>query len=122
MEKLLVVEDNPNLLTLYKEELAEEGFEVRGALTGKQALNEVKRDRPDIVVLDICLPDIDGIHVLEQVLAIDKTIKVVINTAYSTYKDNFMTWSADAYVIKSSDLTELKDTVRKVLETARAGI
>ena len=120
MTKVLVVEDNQNLLTLYTEELGDEGYEVRGALSGKKAIKEVEKDRPDIVVLDICLPDIDGIHVLEKILAIDKSIKIVLNTAYSTYKDNFMTWSADAYVIKSADLTELKETVRKVLETARA--
>ena len=58
-----------------------------------------------------------GIETLGQVLSKDNTIPVILHTAYSSYKDNFMTWSADAYVVKSSDLTELKAKLKEV--TAR---
>jgi DNA-binding response OmpR family regulator len=46
----------------------------------------------------------------------DREVSVILNTAYSQYKDNFMTWGAEAYVIKSSDLTELRQKMREVLE------
>ena len=69
--------------------------------------------RPDVVVLDITMPKVDGIEVLAKILAIDKTIPIIINTAYSTYKDNFMTWSANEYIVKSGDMTELKEKIAK---------
>jgi hypothetical protein len=48
----------------------------------------------------------------------DKTIPVILNTAYSAFKSDFTTWSADAYVVKSSDLTELKETIKQILQSA----
>ena len=47
-------------------------------------------------------------------------LPVVINTAYSSYKENFLSWSADAYLTKSADLSELKGTIRSILEAGRA--
>jgi CheY-like chemotaxis protein len=61
----------------------------------------------------------DGIEALGRILADDKRIPVVLNTAYGTYKDNFMSWAADAYVVKSGDLNELKQTVRRLLTETR---
>jgi DNA-binding NtrC family response regulator len=52
-------------------------------------------------------------------LAKDHKLPIILNTAYATYKENFRAWSADAYVVKSSDLTELKNTIKKVLESRR---
>ena len=62
------------------------------------------------------MPGMDGIEALGRILGQDNTLPVILNTAYSSYKDNFMSWSADAYVVKSSDLTELKAEIRKALE------
>ena len=78
---------------------------------------EMTRDHAaaDVIVLDICMPGMDGIETLGQVLSRDNTIPVILHTAYSSYKDNFMTWSADAYVVKSSDLAELKAKLEEVL-------
>ena len=73
------------------------------------------REGPDIVVLDICMPGMDGIEVLGRMLSADDHVPVVLNTAYGSYKDSFMSWAADAYVVKSADLTELKTTVRRLL-------
>ena len=58
----------------------------------------------------------DGIEAMGRVLSEHNKLPVILNTAYASYTDNFLTWSADAYVIKSSDLTELKDTIKKLLD------
>ncbi len=121
MARLLVVDDDKNLQVLYKEEFEEEGYEVDVAGSGSEALEIVKKNKPDLVVLDISMPGMDGIEVLSKVLAQDKTISIILNTAYGTYKDNFMTWSADAYVVKSGDLTELKSKVREILDKKLKG-
>ena len=61
------------------------------------------------------MPGKDGLDLLREIMAIDHKLPVVLNTAYSAYQDNFMSWSAAAYVVKSSDTTELLQTVRNVL-------
>jgi DNA-binding response OmpR family regulator len=117
MAKLLVVDDDKNLRALYEQELSDEGHEVAAAGSGQEALEHLKTKRPDLIILDISMPGMDGIEALGKILAKDKTMPIILNTAYSTYKDNFMTWSADAYVVKSSDLTELKGKIKEVLKT-----
>jgi CheY-like chemotaxis protein len=71
------------------------------------------------VVLDIRMPGIDGLETMARLLSRENTLPVILNTAYSAYRESFLSWSADAYVIKSSDLTELKTKIREVL-AARA--
>jgi CheY-like chemotaxis protein len=115
MAMILLVEDEKNQRLLFEQELREEGHEVVSAAGGREALERVDESRPDLVVLDICMPAMDGIETLGQMLSRDNTIPVILHTAYSGYRDNFMTWSADAYVVKSSDLTALKQTVHEVL-------
>jgi DNA-binding response OmpR family regulator len=100
--------------------LAGEGYDVVLAADGREALECLKESRPDLVVLDLCMPGMDGIETLGQVLSRDNTIPVILHSAYSSYKDNFMTWSADAYVVKSSDLTELKARIRDVLSAVES--
>lgn len=117
MAKILVVEDEANQRLLYRRELEEEGYDVLEADGGRAALKMLDAGVvPDVVVLDISMPDMDGIETLGKMLSRDNSIPIILNTAYSTYKDNFMTWSADAYVVKSSDLGELKEKIRERLE------
>jgi two-component SAPR family response regulator len=69
----------------------------------------------DLAILDIRMPGIDGVELLGRLLSRDSTMPVILHSAYAHYKDNFMTWTADHYVIKSSDLTGLKDKIRETL-------
>ena len=75
-----------------------------------------EKESPDVVVMDIRMPVMDGIQTMTAMLGKDRKIPVIINTAYSYYQENFMTWGAEAYIIKSSDLSELKHKIREVLE------
>lgn len=113
---VLIVEDEKNLLELYRSELTAEGYDVIVASTGKQAVELLKSKRPDVVVMDIRMPEMDGIEALGKVVARHKNIPVIINTAYPSYQEDFRVWVADEYVIKSSDLTDLKRALRRVLE------
>ena len=115
MALVLLVEDEANQRELYQQELEDEGYEVALAADGMEALAKLEERRPDVVVLDISMPNMDGIETLGNMLSRDNTIPVILHTAYSSYKDNFMTWSADDYVVKSSDLSELKSRICRVL-------
>lgn len=115
MTKILVVDDEKNIRSLYEKELQEEGYEVVLASTAREALERFVADRPSLVVLDIRMPGMDGLEALGKLLAEDPKVPVILNSAYSSYKDNFLSWSADAYVVKSADLTELKATIKRLL-------
>ncbi len=118
MKTILVVDDNLNQMLLYEQELTDDGYNVVLASGGQEALDKVQQSRPDLVVLDIAMPGMDGIETLERILGRDNKMPVILNTAYANYKDNFMSWSADAYVFKSSDLIELKEEIEKSLAKA----
>ena len=115
MTTILIVEDAANQCLLYREELRREGYDVLTASDGREALSMVELSRPDLVVMDISMPGMDGIESMSRMLAKDHKLPIILNTAYATYKDNFRAWSADAYVVKSSDLSELKGAIARVL-------
>ncbi len=116
MEKVLCVDDDLSLLRLYQDELSEDGYKVILAKDGKEALKKFEKESPEVVVMDIRMPTMDGIETLTAMLGKDRQVPVILNTAYPQYRENFMTWGAEAYVIKSSDLTELKKKIREVLD------
>ena len=116
MEKVLCVDDDLSLLRLYQDELSEDGYKVILAKDGKEALKKFEKESPHVVVMDIRMPTMDGIETLTAMLGKDRQVPVILNTAYPQYRENFMTWGAEAYVIKSSDLTELKKKIREVLD------
>jgi DNA-binding response OmpR family regulator len=115
MSKILVVEDEQHQRELYAMELQDEGYEVDQAANGREAVDKVKANRYDLVVLDIRMPEMDGIEALGKILSRDRKIPIIIYTAYSNYKSNFMTWTADAYITKSSNLDELKGKIQEIL-------
>jgi DNA-binding response OmpR family regulator len=121
MEKVLCVDDDLSLLRLYQEELTDEGYKVILAKDGREALKKFENESPNVVVMDIRMPVMDGIETLTAMLGKDRQVPVILNTAYPQYRENFMTWGAEAYVIKSSDLTELKRKIREVLDRRKKG-
>jgi two-component system, response regulator, stage 0 sporulation protein F len=116
MAKVMIVEDEINLLKLYKDELEDEGHEVFPIDNGRKITENLKEFEPEVVVLDIRLGSQEGLEILEQIKNFNRGLPVIINSAYSSYKANFSSWLADDYVVKSPDLTELKDTIRKHTE------
>ncbi len=117
MARILVVDDEHALRVLYEHELVREGHEVVTAGTADEGIDKVRSEDFDLVVLDIRMPGKDGLEALGDMLSDKRDVKVVINSAYSTYKENFMTWAAEEYVVKSSDLTELKEKIATVLSS-----
>jgi DNA-binding response OmpR family regulator len=115
VKKILVVEDDESQRLLYHDELAEDGYEVMLAANGMEALKQLDRGKPDLIILDIVMPVMDGMEALGRIIREYRDVPVILNTAYSSYRDDFMSWGADAYVVKSADLGELKAKVREII-------
>lgn len=115
MSRLLIVEDEESLRDLYEEELLDEGYEISKAGNGAEALEILNSDEIDLIIMDLSMPQMDGFEALGKVVRKEKKIPVIIYTAYSNYKINLMTWTADAYLTKSSNLDELKKKINNLL-------
>ena len=120
MKTVLVADDEVGMQLLYQKELAREGYNVVCVSSAQEAIRQSQERAPDLVIMDIRMPGMDGIEGMNRILEANNEIPVVINTAYSSYKDSFLSWAADAYVIKSSDLSDLKETVRRILNRDRS--
>jgi len=116
MKHILVTDDEEHICELYRSELEDEGYAVTVAYSGQEALEAVAAKRPDLIVLDVQMPGMDGIETLEKLLGQDMGIPIILNTAYSHYKEDFTTWGADAYVVKSSDTSKLKAEIKRLLK------
>lgn len=121
MNRVLLVEDDPHQRLLYREALESEGYDVVEATDGREAVRLVGDAAPDLVVLDINMPGIDGLETLTRIHDRRPALPVVLNSAYAAFREQFVSWLADAYVIKSSNLSELIGAVRDVLARRARG-
>jgi CheY-like chemotaxis protein len=119
---ILVVEDERHLRRLYQTELESLGYTVICAAGGKEAVRKVASEPIDLVVLDIAMPDMDGLEAMQKMLDHNRKLPVILNTAYASYKDDFSSWSAEAYVVKSPDLTELIQEVDAAIKRVDARV
>jgi DNA-binding NtrC family response regulator len=116
MKKILIVDDEAHLRLLYGIELRNAGYSVMTAANAKQCLEYVSSMKLDLVILDIRMPGMDGVEVLHRIIAHNTQLPVIINTAYSSCFNNYLTWAADACLVKSSNLGELLETVGDLLK------
>ena len=117
--KILVVEDEKDIFELVRFNLAREGYMVTGVTTGEEALRAVSRQRPDLIILDLMLPEIDGLS-LCRMLRRDSEVPIIMLTARGTEMDRItgLETGADDYVVKPFSLGELLARVRAQLRRA----
>lgn len=119
--KILLVDDDKDLCDLYKETLTSEGFKVKIAENGEEALSEIMKERPDLIILDIMMPKIHGIDTLDILKATPETkdIKIVILSALSDQKmiQRAKDFGALDYIVKSeSDTATVINRIKEALE------
>ena len=115
MKKILLVDDEEGIQLLYQEEFQDEGFEVISAFTGEEAMEKFSAEAPDLVILDIQMPGMNGIEVLRQMKMMAPQLPIILSTAYHEYKQDLSAWASDEYIVKSPDMQKLKEAVHKHL-------
>jgi two-component system, OmpR family, response regulator len=118
--RVLVVDDEPNIVDVVSMALRHHGFEVAEAYTGMAALSQVREWRPDVLVLDIMLPDIDGFEVARRLAAEHADVPIVFLTARDTVPDKV--WGLETgggdYVTKPFSLEELVARLQNIVRRA----
>jgi len=119
MNRILIVDDEASIRLLYSQELMDEGYEVDTAGTIDEALGLLKEKSYSVALLDIKLKNESGLDLLQKLVKERHEMGVILSTAFSCYKDDFSAWLADGYVVKSSDMKELKDEIKRLIERKR---
>jgi DNA-binding response OmpR family regulator len=117
VDHILVVDDEPAIVTVVRERLEREGFVVRTAASGEEALAYMEADRANLIVLDLMLPGIDGLEVLRRLRGRGDTVPVIVLTARDEDVDKIvgLEMGADDYLVKPFNPRELSARIRAVL-------
>src|ERR687883_1940519 len=118
--RILLVEDDRSIASFVEPELEHIGFQVRCAYDGPSGLEEAKRFRPELIVLDIMLPGLDGVGVLKRLRQEGSRVPVIMLTARDTTLDKVQSLDhgADDYLTKPFDIEELLARIRALLRRA----
>ncbi len=116
-KKILIVDDEPDTLELVKLVLESGGFKTQLATNGREALNQIEVSKPDLILLDIMMPDMDGWDVFRKIKEKDEKIPIAILTAKAQNIDKLLglhVLKADDYITKPFGKNELIDKVKKL--------
>lgn len=115
--KILVVDDEKSILDFLKEVVESQGYSFLSAQSGEEAMNKIKEEMPDLVILDIVMPGLDGLEVLQLIREGNKTLPVVILTAYGTNErvKEAMKLNVSGFIPKGISVKEATSKIRTVL-------
>lgn len=116
--KVLIVDDEPDFLDIMRARLEADDYDVTTAVNGEEALNYIKNSKPDVVLLDVLMPGIDGLEVLKRIRKIDDSLPVYIITAFST-DERFKEANklgASGFIVKTDDLAKEVDNITSALD------
>jgi DNA-binding response OmpR family regulator len=116
MKKILIMDDEKSIRLLYADELSEEGYEVITLGDASRLLEVIEQKEPDLIVLDIKMGEYDGLDLLQDIRNTNYNIPVILCTAYSNFKYDLRSIAADYYVVKGSNLEELKLKIKMAIE------
>lgn len=119
-KSILIIEDEPHIVMGLKDALEFEGYDVAAAGTGREGVTMAKSDRPDVVLLDLMLPDINGYQVCEELRRFDPFLPIIMLTARSQESDKIrgLDAGADDYVTKPFSVAELTARIRAIVRRA----
>jgi len=120
MKHILIVDDEKNIRQLFQEELIDEGYQVTVADGGRKALESIAARPPDLAILDIRMPDITGLELMEEIRKTHPDLPIIVCTALRALQDDFTIWESrvSAFISKPVDLDDLKQKVKDCIGPA----
>jgi CheY-like chemotaxis protein len=117
MKRILVADDEANIRLLFEEALTEEGHEVTAVATGREVIRKIIKDDYDLIILDIKMPDMNGLEVVQRIRELKRQTPVIMCTAFKHLEDDYVIKTAGvaAYITKPVNLQQLKDKVSELL-------
>lgn len=117
MKKILIAEDEEVLREVFKDELTEEGYDVLEARDAKGTLHSLSKGEIDLLILDIKLPDMSGLKLLEKIRKDYPALPIIVCTAYDTFRSDFEIWAGHIadYIVKPVDLEVLKEKIGRII-------
>jgi len=118
MHRILIIDDEIIIRKLFTRLLTREKYKVLTAADGKKGIETVKKEKLDLVILDLKMPGIDGIEALKRIKEINKNIRVIIITAFGTIKSasDALNLGADDFISKPFDIAKIRMTIKNVLK------
>jgi len=118
MHRILIIDDEIIIRKLFIRLLTREKYKVLTAANGKKGIETVKKEKLDLVILDLKMPEMDGIEALKRIKEFNKNIRVIIITAYGTIKSasEALNLGADDFISKPFDIAKIRVTIKNVLK------
>ena len=116
MNCILIIDDDYAVRLLYQEELEDDGYEVVTFGDCENLMDNIEQHRPDVIIMDIKMGKISGLDIIQEIRSTYYDIPIILCSAYSTFKSDAKSIAADYYVVKSSDLSELKLRILMAIE------
>lgn len=121
MAKILIIDDEEEMCEFVKSYLEKRGYEIAVAFSGQDALNAYPKENPDLILLDLGLPDMDGRDILKEIKIKMPRIKIMVVSAYKDQatRDEFVRLGADHFLGKPFVVPKLYDSVKEILKNYR---
>ncbi|HBE73751.1 MAG TPA: two-component system response regulator [candidate division Zixibacteria bacterium] len=122
MKKILVADDEANIRLFFDELLSDSGYQVTAVGTGREALRKLLKERYDLLVADVKMPDLNGLELLERIRELGNGIPVIICTSFKHLQEDYVvnTSGVSAYVTKPVNVEDFRNKVREILEAEPA--
>ncbi len=118
--RILIVDDSEDMLALMVRGLESRGYQVKVCRRAEEAMESLRAWKPDLVILDIAMPEMDGITLLQWIREQDRDLPIIMCTAYEHYRQDFNVWASEAYIVKSGRVVE--EVAAKIEELLERGV
>ena len=117
MKRILVADDEANIRLLFEQVLAEDGHQAVTVATGREAVRKILKEDFDLIILDIKMPDMNGLEVIQKIRELKKATPVMVCSAFKHLEDDYVvkTGAVTAYLTKPVNLAEMRAKVKEIL-------
>jgi two-component system response regulator (stage 0 sporulation protein F) len=117
MKRVLVADDEANIRLLFEQVLIEDGYQAITVATGREAVRKIMKEDFDLIILDVKMPDMNGLEVIEKIRELKKTTPVMVCSAFKHLEDDYVikNGAVTAYMTKPVNLAEMRAKVKEIL-------